>query len=84
MVPGVPGVTLMRRVGNPNIHMVLEYAVATGVVAPGQGGRPKYRQMLLDAFAEHLLSVKLWSRTGSSRRRWICRCCAWASMCPRR
>ncbi|MFZ5532201.1 MAG: hypothetical protein ACOY5H_01505 [Pseudomonadota bacterium] len=53
------GATLMRRVGNPNIHMVLEYAVATGVVRTLVRGGAKYHQMLVDAFAEHLLGVKV-------------------------
>lgn len=53
------GATLMRRVGNPNIHMVLEYAVATGVVRTLVRGGAKYHQNLVDAFAEHLLGVKV-------------------------
>lgn len=53
------GATLMRRVGNPNIHMVLEYAVATGVVRTLVRGGAKYHQMPVDAFAEHLLGVKV-------------------------
>jgi len=53
------GATLMRRVGNPNIHMVLEYAVATGVVRTLVRGGAKYHQMLVDAFAEHLLGIKV-------------------------
>ncbi|MCM2479167.1 hypothetical protein [Serpentinimonas maccroryi] len=53
------GATLMRRVGNPNIHMVLEYAVATGVVRTLVRGGAKYHQMLVDAFSEHLLGIKV-------------------------
>lgn len=53
------GAHLTRRVGNPNIHMVLEYAVATGVVRTLVRGGAKYHQMLVDAFAEHLLGVKV-------------------------
>jgi hypothetical protein len=53
------GANLTRRVGNPNIHMVLEYAVATGVVRTLVRGGAKYHQMLVDAFAEHLLGVKV-------------------------
>lgn len=53
------GANLTRRVGNPNIHMVLEYAVATGVTRTLAKGGEKYHQMLADAFAEHLLGVKV-------------------------
>ena len=53
------GAHLTRRIGNPNIHMVLEYAVATGVVRTLVRGGAKYHQMLVDAFAEHLLGVKV-------------------------
>ena len=52
------GPTLKRRVGNPNIHMVLEYAKATGVVRTLVRGGAKYQQMLVEAFAEHVLGVK--------------------------
>jgi len=52
------GVELKRRVGNPNIHMVLEYARSTGVVRTLVRGGQKVEQMLVDAFAEHLLGVK--------------------------
>lgn len=52
------GATLKRRVGNPNIHMVLEYAKSTGVVRTLVRGGAKYQQMLVDAFAEHVLGVK--------------------------
>ncbi|BCB28208.1 hypothetical protein SKTS_30940 [Sulfurimicrobium lacus] len=52
------GSTLKRRVGNPNIHMVLEYAKATGVVRTLVRGGAKYQQMLVEAFAEHVLGVK--------------------------
>jgi len=53
------GVVLKRRVGNPNIHSVLEYSSATGVTRSLVKGGAKYHQMLLKAFAEHLLHVKL-------------------------
>ena len=72
-----------RRVGNPNIHMVLEYAKSTGVVRTLVRGGAKYQQMLVEAFAEHVLGVKA-SAHKSSRPPWICRCCAPASMCRRR
>jgi hypothetical protein len=49
------GDDLKRRVGNPNIHSVLEYSVATGVTRSLVKGGAKYHQMLLGAFAEHLL-----------------------------
>jgi hypothetical protein len=52
------GVVLKRRVGNPNIHMVLEYAQATGVVRTLVRGGQKVQQMLVEAFAEHVLGVK--------------------------
>ena len=52
------GSTLKRRVGNPNIHMVLEYAKATGVVRTLVRGGAKYQHMLVKAFAEHVLGVK--------------------------
>ncbi|MDO8892367.1 MAG: hypothetical protein Q7V00_11015 [Sulfurimicrobium sp.] len=52
------GSTLKRRVGNPNIHMVLEYAKATGVVRTLVRGGAKYQQMLVESFAEHVLGVK--------------------------
>ncbi len=52
------GVVLKRRVGNPNIHMVLEYSQATGVVRTLVRGGHKVQQMLVEAFAEHVLGVK--------------------------
>ena len=52
------GSTLKRRVGNPNIHMVLEYAKTTGVVRTLVRGGAKYQHMLDEAFAEHVLGVK--------------------------
>ena len=52
------GSTLKRRVGNPNIHMVLEYAKATGVVRTLVRGGAKYQQMLVEAFAEHVLGAR--------------------------
>lgn len=53
------GISLKQRVGNPNIHMVLEYAAATGVVRTLVRGGAKYHQMMVDAFSEHLLGVKV-------------------------
>lgn len=53
------GDDLKRRVGNPNIHSVLEYSASTGVVRSLVRGGAKYHQMLLKAFAEHLLHVKV-------------------------
>lgn len=52
------GVTLKRRIGNPNIPMVLEYSEATGVVRTLVRGGQKYQKMLVEAFAEHILGVK--------------------------
>ena len=45
--------------GNPNIHSVLEYSAITGVTRSLVKGGAKYHQMLLKAFAEHLLHVKV-------------------------
>jgi hypothetical protein len=56
------GDDLRRRVGNPNIHSVMEYAMATGVTRSLVKGGAKYHQMLLGAFAEHLLGVKVDAR----------------------
>lgn len=52
------GVTLTRRIGNPNIPLALEYSETTGVVRTLVRGGAKYQQMLIDAFAEHVLGVK--------------------------
>ncbi len=52
------GVTLTRRIGNPNIPLALEYSEATGVVRTLVRGGAKYQQMLIGAFAEHVLGVK--------------------------
>jgi hypothetical protein len=51
------GKQLKRRVGNPNIHMVLEYSQATGVVRTLVRGGAKYHQMLMGAFADQLLGA---------------------------
>lgn len=56
------GAHLKRRVGHPNIHMVLEYSVKTGVVRTLARGGAKYHLMLVDAFAEQLLGVKVDAR----------------------
>ena len=53
------GDDLKRRVGNPNIHSVLEYSTRTGVTRSLVKGGAKYHQMLLKAFAEHLLHITL-------------------------
>lgn len=53
------GETLTRRVGSPNIHMVLEYSAATGVARTIIRGGAKYHDMLAHSFAEHLLGVKV-------------------------
>lgn len=52
------GARLKRRVGNPNIHMVLEYAQATGVARTLVHGGYKYQKMLVGAFTEHVLGTK--------------------------
>lgn len=56
------GATLMRRVGSPNIHMVLEYSEATGVARTIIRGGAKYHDMLAKAFTEHLLGVDVDAR----------------------
>ena len=53
------GINLQRRVGNPTIHMALEYSSRTGVARTLIKGGEKYNRMLADAFAEHLLGVKI-------------------------
>jgi hypothetical protein len=53
------GDDLKRRIGNPNIHSVLEYSSRTGVTRSLVKGGTKYHQMLLKAFAEHLLHTSL-------------------------
>jgi hypothetical protein len=51
------GQQLKRRVGNPNIHMVLEYSQATGVVRTFVKGGSKYHQMLVGVFADQILGT---------------------------
>lgn len=51
------GSNLKRHVGNPNIQMALEYSRATGVVRTLVRGGAKYQQMLVDAFAKHVLGL---------------------------
>ena len=51
------GSQLQRRVGSPNIHMVLEYAQTTGVARTIIRGGAKYHTMLCDAFSKNLLGV---------------------------
>ncbi len=51
------GVILTRRVGSPNIHMVLEYSEATGVARTIIRGGAKYHDMLAEAFTKHLLGA---------------------------
>ena len=51
------GPELLRRTGSPTIQMILEYSRATGVVRSLIKGGAKYQQMLVDAFAVHLLGV---------------------------
>lgn len=53
------GANLTRRVGNPNIHMVMEYSAASGVTRSLVRGGAKYHEMLVVAFAEHILGVKI-------------------------
>jgi len=51
------GQSLARRIGNPNIPMVLEYSRATGVARTIIRGGAKYHAMLAQAFSKHLLAV---------------------------
>ena len=51
------GSRLLRRTGSPTIHMVLEYSPATGVMRTIIRGGAKYQQMLVDAFAVHMLGA---------------------------
>lgn len=51
------GGRLLQHVGNPSIHLVLEYSETTGVARTLARGGAKYHQMLVAAFAEHLLGV---------------------------
>lgn len=53
------GDELKRRIGNPNIHSVLEYSVATGITRSLVKGGAKYHRMLLQAFAVHLLGMNV-------------------------
>jgi hypothetical protein len=53
------GPELKHHIGNPNIHMVLEYSAKTGVARSLVKGGAKYHSMLLGAFAEHMLGVKV-------------------------
>ncbi len=51
------GANLTRRVGSPNIHMVLEYSELTGVARTIIRGGAKYHDTLAKAFTKHLLGV---------------------------
>lgn len=53
------GTQLRRRIGSPNIHMVLEYSQKTGVARTLILGGSKYHDMLARAFASHLLGVEV-------------------------
>lgn len=53
------GDDLKRRVGNPNIHSVLEYSAVTGVTRSLVKGGAEFHRMLLQAFAKHLLHVNV-------------------------
>lgn len=53
------GDDLKRRVGNPNIHALMEFSSATGVSRSLVKGGAKFHQMLIKAFAEHLLHMQL-------------------------
>jgi hypothetical protein len=51
------GAILTRRVGSPNIHMVLEYSDQTGVARTIIRGGARYHDMLTEAFTKHLLGA---------------------------
>ena len=51
------GVILTRRIGSPNIHMVLEYSESTGVARTIIRGGGRYHDMLAEAFTKHLLGT---------------------------
>ncbi len=51
------GNALQLRVGSPNIHITLEYLDATGVIRTLIGGGAKFHEMLVKAFALHMLGV---------------------------
>jgi hypothetical protein len=53
------GMALQRRRSHPNIHMMLEYSRHTGVVRALVHGHPKYQQMLVQAFCEHVLGASI-------------------------
>ncbi len=53
------GTQLRRRIGSPNIHMVLEYSEKTGVARTLIRGGSKYHDMLAQAFTRHLLGVEI-------------------------
>lgn len=53
------GNVLSRGVDYPTIHMALEYSSRTGVARTLIKGGEKYNRMLANAFAEHLLGVKV-------------------------
>ncbi len=53
------GAQLRRRIGNPNIHMVLEYSEKSGVVRTLIRGGSKYHSMLAQAFTRHLLGSEV-------------------------
>ena len=53
------GNVLSRGVDHPTIHMALEYSSRTGVARTLIKGGEKYNKMLANAFAEHLLGVKV-------------------------
>jgi len=53
------GNVLSRSVDHPTIHMALEYSTRTGVARTLIKGGEKYNRMLANAFAEHLLGVKV-------------------------
>lgn len=53
------GGVLARGVDHPTIHMALEYSQRTGAARTLIKGGEKYHTMLANAFAEHLLGVKV-------------------------
>lgn len=53
------GKRLARKMGNPNIHMCLEYSPDTGVARTIIKGGASFHEMLCEVFARHLLGVEV-------------------------
>ncbi|AKJ30649.1 hypothetical protein AAW51_3958 [Caldimonas brevitalea] len=53
------GDAVRQRIGHPSIHIVLEYAPRTGATRSLVRGGAKFHQMLVNAFARHLLACEV-------------------------